>query len=1316
MTKSEHQSMAKILTRLKQSLDLLSPSEQKEYRLWISRIERRNKQQLPIDRSLEKCQKQLKRRTDFLKTRKQNSPAVDFPQQLPISQHLKQLKKAIDENQVIIVAGETGSGKTTQLPKICLSMGRGIYGQIGHTQPRRLAARTVAARIAEELKVELGKSVGYQVRFDDMAEAGSYIKLMTDGILLNELHRDPLLKKYDTLIIDEAHERSLNIDFILGILHQLLNKRPDLKVIITSATIDPERFSKYFNNAPVIQVSGRTFPVETRYMPLATEQASTDDLSPEEGVFYAAEELIAETGGDILVFLPGERDIRHLADYLKRHMGSMVEVLPLYSRLAQSDQMKIFSPRNSSKTRIILATNVAETSLTVPGIHNVIDTGKARISRYSVRSKIQRLPIESISQASANQRKGRCGRVADGICIRLFSEDDFNSRQEFTDPEIKRTNLASVILQMAMLELGAVEDFDFLEPPDSRAINDGYKLLQELGAMTDSRVLTDLGRRLALLPVDPKLGRILIAGAEFSSLNEILIITAAMSLPDPRERPVDKQQQADEKHQRFVDQDSDFIAVINLWNYFGECKQSMSWNQLRRLCKKEFLNFNRMREWREIYAQLKRLMLEKKYRLNPLVADYDAIHKALLTGLISQIGEKTPEGDYQSTRQNRFHIFPGSGLFQKKHNVNNSKWLLAGELVETQKLYARQVAKMDPAWVEEVTPQLLKQQFSDPYWSTKASRAMVKENLSLYGLIVIANRPRPLASIDSKLAHELFIHHALVENDYITRAAAIVHNRNCLEQVEAMEHRARRRDILVEQDYLQDFYRSKIPEHIHNGQAFEDWYRKLNPTKQQMLNLSVEELIREEAEEIDRIAFPETLIVNAIELELEYHFEPGAIDDGLHIILPIAYINQFEEQDFDWLVPGMLEGRIIALIRSLPKPIRRNFVPVPHYAKQLSEQMIPGTGSFIEQLLKQLKQIGGIPLSATDFDHENLAENLKPLFYLTDMDSGHVIDSNRSLEQLQKRHADKALDYLGDSKQQTLYEYFPDCGFEPQLQSKASGHVIELYSGMKIIDDSVAIKTFDNQQQAEFHTKESLKLLLINNNVNKIREMKRHLPELTKAELSYATLKAPDAIFFNQHQSGIFLDLFLLVCDTNITDRKNSVCSINSPEKFEKLNHEITQALLPEILEHMNLLLEIFRQAELLRKNLGRISSPAMMKVASSLQTRMSALMYTGFLSAAGWQFLHHYPRYLKSLIIRFERAGLNPQTEHERALIWDKWWNKYTDAVNKETNASTGQSAQLREFRWLIEEFHVSLFAQQLGTKKTVSEKRLNTALDHLS
>ncbi|MFT5520370.1 MAG: ATP-dependent helicase HrpA [Enterobacterales bacterium] len=1331
MANESIESNLELIKDLKSSLSVLPEIQQLEYIKWMKRIEKRLSQKLPVDKTLVKLKTQLDGQTKSLKKRLNNVPKFSFPELLPISKHVEELKKAINENQVIIVAGETGSGKTTQLPKICLAMGRGIEGQIGHTQPRRLAARTVASRIAEELNVPLGKAVGYQVRFDDKSDADGYIKLMTDGILLNELHHDPLLKKYDTLIIDEAHERSLNIDFILGILHQVLSKRPDLKVIITSATIDPVRFSKHFNNAPVIEVSGRTYPVETLYMPLNEYNDEAGGLSVEAGICQAAELLSGAGKGDILVFLPGEQDIRHVADYLRRHLSNRFEILPLYSRLAQADQMRIFSISAKSVTRIILSTNVAETSLTVPGIHYVIDSGKARMSRYSVRSKVQRLPIEAISQASANQRQGRCGRIADGICVRLYSEEDFLSREEFTEPEIKRTNLASVILQMGKLELGAVEDFDFIEPPDSRLINDGYKLLQELGAMDDSREITALGKQLAILPVDPKIGRILLAGSEYNALNEILIITAAMSLPDPRERPVEKQQQADEKHSRYTDKDSDFIAILKLWNYFGETKQEMSWNQLRKVCAREFLNFNRMREWREIYGQLKRLMVEKKHSINSFDADYDAIHKSLLTGLISQIGEKTTDGDYQGTRNIRFYVFPGSGLFQNKKQRekqkgtetasdqepsklkvkgNSSKWLLAGELVETQRLYARQVAKVDPQWVEEIAPLLLKHQYSDPYWSKKSGRAMIKESLTLYGLIVVANRAKSLAKDNPELANELFIFHAFVENDFVTRAASIVHNRKCLEQVEAMEHRARRRDILVEQDYLENFYSSRIPKSIHNGQAFEKWYKTATKEQQLELQFNVEDLIREEAEEIDRHAYPESLLINGIALELEYHFEPGAEDDGLHIILPIVYINQFQENDFDWLVPGMLEAKIIALLRGLPKSLRKNFVPVPDYAKSLLERLQQGESTLTVQLASLLKQMTSVLIEESDFNTSNLDENLQPLFYLTDMDSGNVLSASRSFNELKAQFGSSALNYLEDNSNPTLFDAFPTQGFEEKSSKNHGDTHIDLFPALVVVDEQISIKTFDNANQAITETKEGLKLLLIKKNAAKIKDMKRHLAEFTKAELNYSTLNQPDSIrtkahFFNQSISDLYLDLYLLVCDSHIA---NEACSYNSEAAFNALSQQVNQALLPDIIEHNKLLIAIFRQAEVVRKVIAKISSAALLSVAATIQERLETLMYTGFLSDVGWEQLHQYPRYLKALVIRFERAELNPQSERERSVIWDKWWAKY-NRLAKVTSGDIIQNAETTfESRWLLEEFHVSLFAQQLGTKKSVSEKRL--------
>ncbi|PCJ48112.1 MAG: ATP-dependent RNA helicase HrpA [Gammaproteobacteria bacterium] len=1324
MKKDDVQSQLESVKKLRNSLSLLSSPHRLEYKRWINSLEKRIKQKQPVDKSLEKLSRQLSKAAELIKHKLSNVPKIHFPELLPISKHVDELTKAIKENQVIIVAGETGSGKTTQLPKICLAMGRGIHGQIGHTQPRRLAARNVALRIAEELGVTLGNEVGYQVRFEDKSDAAGYIKLMTDGILLNELHHDPLLKKYDTIIIDEAHERSLNIDFILGILHQVLSKRPDLKVIITSATIDPERFSNHFNKAPVIEVSGRTYPVETLYMPLNEFNDEDGGLSTEEGVCQAAELLGSAGKGDILVFLPGEQDIRHVADYLRRHVSKGYEILPLYSRLAQADQMKIFSTSSRSSTRIILSTNVAETSLTVPGIHYVIDSGKARMSRYSVRSKIQRLPIEAISQASANQRQGRCGRIANGISVRLYSEEDFLGRDEFTEPEIKRTNLASVILQMATLELGSVEDFHFIEPPDARLINDGYKLLQELGAMTVSREITALGKQLAILPVDPKIGRILLAGSDNKALEEILIITAAMSLPDPRERPVEKQQQADEKHSRFTDKDSDFIAILNLWNYFSELKLESSWNQLRKVCQREFINFNRLREWREIYGQLKRLMHETKYPLNKQPADYDAIHKSLLTGLISQIGEKSSDGDYQATRNNRFHLFPGSGLFQKKSKksikddddeksrdkARSSKWLLAGELVETQRLYARQVAKIDPTWVEQLAPHLLKHQYSDPYWSRKSARAMVKESVTLYGLTIIANRPVALAIEDAEKAHELFIFHALVENDFVTRASAIIHNRKCLEQVEAMEHRARRRDILVEQDYLESFYSVKVPIKIHNGPAFEKWYKSASPAEQKILELNVEDLIREEAEEIDRYAYPETLFIKGITLELEYHFEPGAEDDGLHIIMPIAYINQFTEEDFHWLVPGMLEIKIIALLRGLPKALRKNFVPVPDYAKSLLDKLHPDGEVLTQQMASTLRQMTSVLIQQSDFNQISLEENLKPLFYLTDMDSGAVIAFSRNFSELQKDHALSALDHLQSNTTTTLFENFPTEGFEKKSTTEHGTSSIEIYSGLSLVDDQISIKAFDNEQQANEDTKNGLKLLLIKNCAKKIKTMKRLLPELTKAEFSYSTLRKSDIenthkSFFDQQISELYLDLFLLICENEIGDK---ACDYNSEKAFENLTNKISQTLLPEIVENTNLLIEIFRQAEKVRKAISKISSPSLISLATIIQERLESLMYTGFLSNVGWEQLHHYPRYLKALAIRFERADLNPQQERERSVIWNNWWQKYHGLTQAKSGTKVKSKESITEIRWLLEEFHVSLFAQQLGTKKSVSEKRL--------
>ncbi len=812
-------------------------------------------------------------------TRLAGVPKVTYPDNLPVSQKQAEIAKAIQEHQVVIIAGETGSGKTTQIPKICLALGRGVKGFIGHTQPRRLAARTVAARIAEEMESELGHYVGYKVRFTDQVSAQTHIKLMTDGILLAEIQNDRMLTQYDTIIIDEAHERSLNIDFILGYLKQLLPKRPDLKVIITSATIDPQRFSRHFNKAPVIEVSGRTYPVEVRYRPLTSDKSEgLEERDELQGIFDAVEELAREGLGDILIFMNGEREIRDTADALRKLNLRDTEVLPLYARLSNAEQNKVFQPH--AGRRIVLATNVAETSLTVPGIRYVIDPGTARISRYSWRTKVQRLPIEPVSQASANQRKGRCGRVADGICIRLYSEEDFNSRPAFTDPEILRTNLASVILQMLALGLGNMEAFPFVEPPESRHIKDGLTLLKELEAVRELPAtgereaklqLTETGRQLSRIPLDPRLAKMVISAAQTGCLSEVMVITAALSIQDPRERPMEKKQAADEQHRRFEDKDSDFLAFVNLWNYLKEQQDALGSNPFRRMCQKEFLSYLRVREWQDIHFQLRQTVKELGFKANHEPADFKTVHCALLTGLLSHIGNKDLEKpEFLGARNGRFHLFPASGLFKKP-----PKWVMAAELVETSRLYARINAKIEPEWVEPLAGHLIKLHHSDPHWSKKNGAVMAKEKVTLYGLTLVNERTINFSRIDPALCRELFIRRALVEGDFETRHRFFSDNRKLLAEVEALEHKSRRRDILVDDEDLFRFYDARLPEEVISARHFDKWWKEAQKQDPELLNFEKEMLMKGDAAHISDSRLPQLLAAGASQAQADLSVRAG---------------------------------------------------------------------------------------------------------------------------------------------------------------------------------------------------------------------------------------------------------------------------------------------------------------------------------------------------------------------------------------------------------------------------------------------------------
>ena len=938
-------------------------------------------------------------------------PKVNYPEELPISANRDEIRRAIEQHPVVILCGETGSGKTTQLPKICLEAGRGVAGVIGHTQPRRIAARAVGARIAEELGVQLGQLVGYKLRFQDRSRPEGLIKLMTDGILLAETQGDRFLDAYDTIIVDEAHERSLNIDFLLGYLKWLLPKRPDLKVIITSATIDPERFSRHFGDAPIINVSGRSYPVEVRYRAVELDEDDETAVDEQAAILAAVDELWREQAGDILVFLSGEREIRETAESLRKHHPQGCEVLPLYSRLSQEEQQRVFKP--AGRRRIVLATNVAETSLTVPGIRAVIDTGVARISRYSHRSRLQRLPIEKISQASANQRSGRCGRVAPGIAIRLYSEEDFLARAAFTEPEIQRTNLAAVILQMHALKLGDIEAFPFVEPPDGRYVRDGQRTLRELGALSEEGQLTDTGRQLAKLPLDPRLGRMLLAAASEHCLEEVAIIASALSVPDPRDRPADKQTQADQKHAPLRDEQSDFLSLLKLWREYEKQRGQLTRAKLRGWCKENFLSYLRLTEWHDVHGQVMEVVKgELAMKLNAKPGEYASIHRALLAGLLSQIANRREQAEYLGANGTKIFIHPGSGQFKAR-----PAWIVSAEQVETTKVYARTVARVEPAWIEQAGAHLVKRQHYEPHWERRASRAAIYERTTLFGLLLTSGHRVPYEQIDPKAARELFIRHALVLMEYDSRAPFLAHNLKLLKDMEYLQQKGRRVDLLGDESQLYEFFDARVPEGISTGAAFERWRREAEAKDPKVLWLTESDVAPGEAE-LDAELFPDHLAAGPLVMQLRYRFEPGHEDDGVSALIPLHVLNQLPEEAFEWLVPGLLDEKIEALVRSLPKNLRVHFVPVPDAVARALPLLERGIGSLHAQLGDALFRTAGVPVPRDAFREDLLPPHLRMNFVLLD-DADKVIARSRSLAALREKHAGASQQHYAKQSQLT---------------------------------------------------------------------------------------------------------------------------------------------------------------------------------------------------------------------------------------------------------------------------------------------------------
>lgn len=1239
-------------------------------------------------------------------TARQNSvPQIRYDDSLPIAAKRDEIKKALAENQVLVIAGETGSGKTTQLPKICLELGRGSHGLIAHTQPRRIAARSVAARVAEELGTPLGGLVGYQVRFEDQSDANTLVKLMTDGILLAETQHDRFLERYDTIIVDEAHERSLNIDFLLGYLKTLLHRRPDLKLIITSATIDLERFSKHFDNAPIIEVSGRTFPVETWYRPLTSEQDEEgnqveDDLTVDQAILASLDEIaqhersVGKGPGDVLVFLPGEREIRDAAEILRKAQLRHTEILPLYARLSPAEQQRIF--QSHTGRRVVLATNVAETSLTVPGIRYVIDTGTARISRYSYRAKVQRLPIEAVSQASANQRKGRCGRVEPGICIRLYSEEDFNSRPAFTDPEILRTNLAAVILQMLHLRLGAIDAFPFIEPPDGKAISDGFNLLQELSAVNRENQLTPIGRQLARLPIDPRLGRMLLEGARQGSLQEVLIVTSALSVQDPRERPPERQQAADQAHAQWKDADTDFAALVNLWRGFEEQRQALTASPLRNWCRKNFLNYLRLREWRDAHRQLSLICRELQLTVNKEPSDYQKVHKAILSGLLSQIGQKTEEGDYQGARQRRFWVHPSSGIGRKR-----PQWVMAAELVETTKLYARMVARIEPDWIEPLATHLIKKNHFEPHWEKKRGQVVAYEQITLYGLILVGRRPVHFGPIDPVTSRELFIREGLVGGEIQSKAKCLAANKRLLEELDELEAKARRRDILADEETLYAFYEARLPAEIHQTATFDAWYRMTSQKDPNLLIMREEDVLAREASEVTAAQYPDSLQVGELRLPLTYHFEPGHPRDGVTVRVPAPLLPNLPGERLEWLVPGLLEAKCVALVRNLPKALRKNFVPVPDFVKASLARMSFGQGALPQALGQELLRMTGARVSDEAWaESVNLVEgHLRMNIEVVD-GQGKFLGEGRDLAELTARFAaasQAALAVPRTEKNEQPVQAKAFSEVKQTAQQKIAGLSMTVYPALVEENGTVREGRFSTQAEAEFQHRRALQRLLLQQLAEPAKFLRGKLPGLTELGLLYRELGRIEALV----EDILLASLDSCILDGEATLPRDGAALAGLAERKRGSWAEHAERLARQTLEVLKLWHGLQKRFK------GKIDLSQAVAL-NDIKQQLANLVYPGFVRETPAAWFKELPRYLKAVELRLEKLGAQVQKDRVWSGELGNLWAQYKARADK--HAQEGKrDEQLTLYRWWLEEYRVSLFAQQLGTKVPISDKRLS-------
>ena len=1223
-------------------------------------------------------------------------PRPTYPPDLPVAVRKDEIARAIAEAQVVVICGETGSGKTTQLPKICLELGRGVAGMIGHTQPRRLAARTLAARIASELDTELGNAVGYKIRFTDQVSEATYIKLMTDGILLAETQGDRFLEQYDTIIIDEAHERSINIDFLLGYLKRLLPKRPDLKVIVTSATIDPQRFAAHFDGAPIIEVSGRVYPVEMRYRPPAftvgdddSEEVRSDEDALLAALLAAVRELPPGTG-DVLVFLPGEQSIREAADALRKSHPDKTEILPLYARLSAGEQARVFRPHTGR--RIVLATNVAETSLTVPGVRYVIDTGLARVNRYDTRRKVARLPIEKISQASAEQRAGRAGRTSAGVCIRLYSEEDFTARPAFTPPEIVRTSLASVILQMAALGLGSIEEFPFVEPPGTRAIRDGAATLFELGALDEEHRLTRVGRELARLPVDPRVGRIILGGRDHGCLAEILVIAAALSVQDPRYRPHDAKEKADQSHRRFRSDTSDFVSYLKLWDAYQDEAGRVGSSKLRAWCETHFLSFLRMREWQDVHRQLHQLVRGMGFPLRSARGNDAALHRALLTGYLGNVAMKLDEKLYVGARNVKISIFPGSALFRKR-----PAFILAAEIVETGRLYARTVARIEPEWIEPLAEHLLERRYFEPHWDKSRGQVVGFEKVSLHGLPIVKKRPIDFARIDREAAREIFIREALVTGELRTPGAFLGHNRDVIASIEALADRARRRDLLVDEEAVYAFYDRALPADVWSAGRFEAWRKKTEKSHPRALFLSRDDVLVGDAAAVTDDQFPDTLEVAGMKLPLRYRFEPGHEEDGVTVTLPLALLGELDPAPFEWLVPGLLVEKATALLESLPKAIRKNFVPVRETAQRFVEAGPHGaaTESLLAALARFLETPRSVAVPITAFNPAACPEYLHMLFRVVD-EQGKAVAISRDLGKLEQKLGARAREsFIHAAGRRLERDRVTAWDFDDLPEQVAIPHGSFALSGYPALapeKDGVALRVFQHAGEAAAAHRRGVRRLLAMRLGETKKIVRRNLPGIQAMSVQFALVGSGETL-----RDDIIAAAVDRACIGDgappRTREAFERCAEQARGRLAGLADEVCARVAPILAAYQEV-------ARLL---------PASSSVApwNEIRDHLARLVYPGFVSDMSWTRLGHLERYLKAARLRIERLRNQPAKDRAREAELAPHWNAYTERADAEKARGT-TSSELERYRWLLEEWRVSLFAQELRTAEPVSAKKI--------